>query len=228
MAVRARQRAQAALSGVLLALAAGCASGPPVPAWQADARSALDAAQAAHLNGETRAEALAAERALSALARTGRTDLLARAELMRCAARVASLAFGPCEGFDALRDAAGEAERAYAEHLAGRALPADRIALLPEAQRGVAAALAGARITRDTLAGIEDPASRLIAIAVLFEAGRADPSMIALAADTASAQGWRRPLLAWLKVQLRLAEQGADAAQAQRLQRRIEVVEGGR
>ena len=226
MAVRARQRIEAALSGLLLALVAGCAGGPPQPAWQADARAALDAALAAHLAGETRAEAPAMERARAALARSGRTDLLARAELMRCAARVASLEFGPCAAFEALRGEAGAAELAYAEHLAGRALPAERLALLPEAQRGVAAALAGARITRDTLAGIEDPASRLIAIAVLFEAGLADPALIALAADTASAQGWRRPLLAWLKVQQRLAVQAGDTALAQRLQQRIGLVEG--
>jgi hypothetical protein len=228
MAVRARQRAEAALSALLLALAAGCASGPPPPAWQADARAAMDAAIAAHLAGDGRAEAGAFERARGAIARTGRADLLARAELMRCAAQTASLAFGPCAGFEALRNEAAAAELAYAEHLSARALPNEQRALLPEAQRGTAAALAGGAVTRDALAAIEDPWSRLIAIAVLFQAGRADPAMIALAVDTASAQGWRRPLLAWLKVQLRRAEQGGDAAQAERLRRRIGLVEEAR
>lgn len=228
MAVRARQRAQAALTALLLALGAGCASGPPAPAWQADARAAVDAAVAAHLAGDGRAETLSAERARSALARTGRTELLARAELMRCAAQVASLAFGPCAGFEALRADAGASEQAYAEYLAAQPLPAERIALLPEAQRGTAAALAGGRITRDALAAIEDPQARLIAIAVLFQARRADPAMIALATDTASSQGWRRPLLAWLKVQLRLAQERTDSVEAERLARRIAVVEADR
>jgi hypothetical protein len=227
MAVRARQRAEAALSGLLVALCAACASGPPPPAWQANARSAIDGAVAAHLSGDTRAEAIAFERARGEIARTGRADLLARAELMRCAAQVASLGFGPCAGFEALRGEAAAAEQAYAEHLAARTLPPERIGLLPEAQRGTAAALAGGAITREALAAIEDPLSRLIAIAVLFQAGRADPAMIELAADTASAQGWRRALLAWLNVQLQRAAQGGDAAQAARLRGRIALVLGG-
>lgn len=231
MAVCTRQRAEAALTALLvtllLALAAGCASGPPVPAWQGEARAAAEAAAEAHLRGDKRAETTAAQRAREALARTGRTDLVARAELMRCAARVASLGFGPCEGFEALRADAGAAEAAYADHLAGRALAPERIALLPEAQRGVAAALAGGRITLDAVAAIDDAQSRLIAIALLFQAGLADPALIARAADTASAQGWRRPLLAWLKVQQRLATQAGAAEEAQRLARRIALVESG-
>lgn len=218
MAVCTRQRAQAALSALLLALATGCASGPPAPAWQAEARAAVEAAVDAHLAGDLRAEEAATRRARETLARTGRIDLLARAELMRCAARTASLEFGPCEAFEPLRAEAGEAERAYADHLAGQALSAERAAVLPEAQRN---------LRPESAAAIEDPQARLIAIALLFQAGRADPALIARAADTASAQGWRRPLLAWLKVQQRLAQQAGDAARVQQLQRRIALVEGG-
>ena len=125
MAVRARQRTAVALSAAWLALAAGCASGPPAPAWQAEAHGGVEAAVAAHLAGDSRAERPAFERARAALLRTGRADLVARAELMRCAAQVASLGFGPCPGFEALRDAAAPAELAYAEHLAAHALPAE-------------------------------------------------------------------------------------------------------
>ncbi|HPM67155.1 MAG TPA: hypothetical protein PLX45_12925, partial [Piscinibacter sp.] len=55
-------------------------------------------------------------------------------------------------------------------------------------------------------------------------AGLAAPAAIALAADTASAQGWRRPLLAWLEVQARLAERAGANDEAQRLRRRIALV----
>jgi len=75
--------------------------------------------------------------------------------------------------------------------------------------------------------GIADPQSRLIAVAVLFEAGKASPPMIALAIDTASAQGWRRPLLAWLKVEALRAQEAGDATAAARLQRRIDLVLSG-
>ena len=71
---------------------------------------------------------------------------------------------------------------------------------------------------------ISDPLSRLIAIAVLLRAGRASPQLFAIAADTASEQGWRRPLLAWLQSQALLAERSGDATEAERLRRRIALV----
>ena len=200
-------------SGALALLLAACSSTPPPPDWQSNSKTAIERSVAAYLNGDTRIEALEFDRARSEVARTGRFDLVARIELLRCAGRVASLVFEPCAGFEALRDQADPAERAYADYLAGRATPQDA-ALLPAAQRGEA--------PKD----IADPLARLVAIGVRFETGRADPAAIQLAVDTASAQGWRRPLLAWLGVQLKRAEAGGAAAEAQRLRRRIELVAG--
>jgi hypothetical protein len=76
------------------------------------------------------------------------------------------------------------------------------------------------------LKAIDDPLSRLVAIGVLFQRGGASPEAIALAVDTASAQGWRRPLLAWLGVQLELAETAGDTAAAEQLRRRIALAGG--
>lgn len=219
-AIASRPRVLAAAAALLVA---ACASGPPPPDWQANARQAIDAAVVAYLEGNARIEAAESSRARSEVARTGRLDLLARAELMRCAARVASLAFEPCADFEKLRDDAAPAERAYADYLAGRIRPQD-IALLPEPQRDAAAA--SAEIAAAALRSIDDPLSRLIAAGVLFESGRASPEVLQIAVDTASSQGWRRPLLAWLNVQLKLAEQSGATAQAEQLRRRIGVVQG--
>lgn len=216
------------ITGVLTAatLLTACASGPAPPAWQADAKSAMERSTAAYLAGETQASDAEMALARRALTSTGRTELLARAELMRCAARVASLVFEPCERFEALRDDAPASERAYADHLAARKLAPADIARLPAAQQAAATALAGGEAALASVSSIEDPQARLIAVAVLFQAGRASPALIDAAAETASAQGWRRPLLAWLKVQALRAEKIGDAAEAQRLRRRIAVVEG--
>jgi hypothetical protein len=210
-----------AAAGVLLA---ACTSAPPPPDWQLNARQAIEAAVTAYLEGNARVETAESARARSEIARTGRTDLLARAELMRCAARVASLVFEPCAGFEALRADAAPAELAYADFLAARIAPQD-IALLPEAQRAVAAATSDAAAA-DALKAIDDPLSRLIAAGVLFESGRASPAVLQVAVDTASSQGWRRPLLAWLNVQLQRAEKAGAHAEAERLRRRIAVVQG--
>ena len=210
----------------VVALLAGCASGPAPPTWQSEAKGALDRAAVAYLGGETALHDTELARARAAVAATGRPELAARVELTACALRVASVQFEPCARFEALRADAAAPERAYAEHLAAKALARDAIALLPPAQQGPAAARAGGNATLATVQGIEDPLSRLIAVAVLFQAGQASPAMIELAADTASTQGWRRPLLAWLKVQALRAEKAGDAAASQALQRRIALVEG--
>jgi hypothetical protein len=215
------------LAVAALGLLAACAGHPPPPDWQMNARQAIDAAVAAYLEGNARVEAAETIRARSEIARSGRLDLLARAELMRCAARVASLVFEPCEGFEPLRADAAAPERAYADYLAGRVQPQD-IALLPEPHRALADAKVGDEAAAAVLAGIDDPLSRLIAAGVLFEGGRAHPQTLQIAVDAASAQGWRRPLLAWLKVQLMLAEQAGKGEDAERLRRRIGVVQGDR
>jgi hypothetical protein len=211
----------------LAALLAACAGGPPAPVWQTDAKGATDRAASAYLRGDGKAHEAELARARAAVAATGRTELAARVELMDCALRAAALDFGPCPRFEALRSDAAAADRAYADHLAGRALTREAIALLPPAQQAAATARAttaeGAAPPAATQ-GIDDPLSRLIATAVLFQAGLASPATIELAADTASAQGWRRPLLAWLKVQALRAEKAGDAAALAVLQRRIALV----
>lgn len=211
---------------VVTLLLAACASHPPPPDWQGSAKAATDGSTAAYLEGNERVAAAELARARSEVARTGRADLLARVELTRCAAQVASLVFGPCAGFEPLRSDAGAAERAYADYLQARITPQD-IALLPEPQRAVAAGGPSDAANVAALRGIGDPLSRLVAAGVLFEAGRADPQVIALSIDTASQQGWRRPLLAWLGVQLARAEKAGAGDEAQRLRRRIELVQGG-
>ncbi|HSV52095.1 MAG TPA: hypothetical protein VLJ57_08270 [Burkholderiaceae bacterium] len=203
-----------------LALLGACSSSPPAPDWQVNAHGSMERSVAAYLAGNARVEALEFERARSEVARTGQPAQAARVELMRCAGRVASLVFEPCAGFEPLRQDVPAPERAYADYLAAR-LQAQDLALLPAPQRAAAAPNADAA----ALKNIADPLSRLVAAGVLLQAGRASPDVQALAVDTASAQGWRRPLLAWLHLQAQRAEQGGNAQEAARLRRRIALVE---
>jgi len=200
-------------------LLAACSSGPRAPDWQLEAKGSMDRSVAAYMEGNSRVEMAELERERGQLTRSGRADLLATAELLHCATRVASLVLDePCTAFEKLRPDATEAQRAYADYLKGQVAP-QGIALLPESQRAAAAGSAGA------LAGITDPLSKLVAAGVLLQTGKADPAVIRQAIDTASAQGWRRPLLAWLGVELRRVEQGGNAAEADRLRRRIELTQ---
>jgi hypothetical protein len=198
------------------ALLTACVGGPASPEWQLQAHSALDRSVTAYLGGDSRVAAQEFDLARTQLARTGRIDLMARAELLRCAAQIASLDFKACDGFEAIRIDAAAAERAYADFLT-----AEDAALLAPSQR-VLAAIGLAGNPAQALRDLGDPLSRLVAAGVLLRAGRANPEVIALAVDTASSQGWRRPLLAWLNLQLQRAERAGATAELERLRRRID------
>ena len=200
MAVPARLRNPLALIpwwGFALLLQ-GCAGGPPTPDWQANAAQAMQSFQKHYLAGNTESAELEFASAKAELARTGRADLLARAELLRCAVRAASLEFDDCPGFEKLRYGARAEEVSYADYLAGRGRHA----------------------------ASDDPLSRLVAQAVLLRNGRIAPAGIASAVDIASAQGWRRPLLAWLGVQEKRAADAGDSETAARIRRRMELISG--
>ena len=181
------------LSAVLLA---GCGGGPPQPDWQLNSIAALNSFQQRYLRGETQAAEAEFGRARADLRSTGRSDLVARAELVRCAARTASLEFDNCPGFEELRADAGAEELAYAEYLAGRA---------------------------DRASG-DEAFSRLVSFGIKLNGNKITPPEISSAIDIASAQGWRRPLLAWLGVQEKRAAAAGDSAALERIRRRISLI----
>jgi hypothetical protein len=228
------RRARAAgflVSAMLVALLAACQSGPPTPPWRIEASASLDRYRDAYLRGQMRVAELAFERARSELASTGRAALVARAELTRCALQAASLAFDDCPGFAPLvRDADAES-RAYAAYIAGRwqevepmRLPAQHRAVFATASRRDSGEASAPGAGAGVLEGVEDPVARMVAAGALFRAGRILPGEIAVAVETASAQGWRRPLLAWLGVQETRARAAGEDEAAAAIRRRIGLV----
>ena len=201
MALQPRQHHQAAVKSLIfipVIFLFGCGGGTTTPAWQASAKSSLDAFQQAYLRGDTRVAEAEFRIARAELASTGSAAQVGRAELIRCAARTASLEFDDCPGFEKLRADAGPEEIAFADYLAGRAA------------RPVG----------------EDAFSKLVSLGVRLKGNRITPPDIEAAIDISSAQGWRRPLLAWLGVQEKRAEAAGDAAALERIRRRIALVSG--
>ena len=163
-----------------------------------NAHAALNAFQSYYLKGDSHAAALEFNRALVELRSTGRGDLVGRAELVRCAARAASLEFDNCPEFEKLRADAGAEELGYADFLSGKV----------------------------EITAKDDPLSRLVSHGVKFNSGKATPENISAAVDIASVQGWRRPLLAWLGVEEKRAEAAGDRVALERIRRRIALVTG--
>jgi len=215
-------------------LLTACANKPVAPDWQANAFAALKSFSSAYLSGNTRLADLEFARAKLEISSTGRADLLARAELTRCAARVASLEFDNCAAYQPLAQDAPASEQAYAAFLTGHWTGLD-VALLPAQHRALvlnAAADTAASSPKNpnpsaaasVLGAMEDPLARLVAAGVLLQSSRLTPADIVVATETASSQGWRRPLLAWLGVQLKRANDAGERVTAARIQRRIDLV----
>jgi hypothetical protein len=221
-ACKAHQRPGNAGSAVaacmMLLILGGCGNKPRQPDWLVNADGAQERYERAYLSGRDRVAASEFTRFRGEVASTAQPGLVARAELTRCAMQVASLDFSPCAGFEPLRGDAPEAERAYADFLEGKATP-EQAKLLPEDYRAIAGGQGGAA----ALKGIKNPLSRVIAAAVLLRMQKADPEVLQVATDTASEQGWRRAVMAWLGAQAMRAEQAGATEEAARLRRRMQL-----
>jgi hypothetical protein len=202
------------MSGMLLA---ACASKPVPPSWQPNAREALDGFTDDYLRGNTAAANAEFARARRETTSTGRADLVAQVELVRCATLTAALEFDDCPGFASLAADATPQQRAYAAYIGGRWDGMD-VAALPEQHRAV--------VGTGSIAGVADPLSKLVAAGALFKAGRIGPADIEAATASASRQGWRRPLLMWLGVQVRRAEAAGNVGAVEQLKRRIALASG--
>jgi hypothetical protein len=208
----------AAALALALLLVGGCGNKPRQPDWLVNADGAQDRYERAFLSGRDRVAVSEFTRFRTEVSSTGNAAVVARAELTRCAVQAASLDFQPCAGFEPLRADATDAERAYADFLAGTLAP-ENAKLLPQDYRGVAGGQGGAA----ALKGIDAPVSRIVAAAVLLRTGKADPEVLRIATDTASEQGWRRAVMAWLGAQALAAEKAGEAEEAARLRRRMEI-----
>ncbi len=202
------------------ALSAAC-SHPTVPEWEERAHEGFEQYQRSYFAGDRTADR-DFRKAADALATTGKPELRARGELIGCALATAALDFERCNAWQSLQADADQADRAYGALLSGRFSGLDAKAL--PAQYGALAKATDAVARNDALKRIEDPLSRLIGAGAVFRAGDLSPEGVALAVDTASEQGWRRPLLAWLGAQAGLAEAAGDAAALARIRKRIDVV----
>ncbi len=235
----AAQRVKKLLSLVACAaLLAACGNKPVAPDWALSAEASSERAIQAYLQGQQRVEDLHWGKARSAVASTGQLATAAKLELMRCAAQVASLEWTDCPAYQELAADAGAEQQAYARYLAGQVRAQD-VALLPPAQQAVAQILVGATAGDASvsspssaallaaIAAIKEPLSRLVAIGV---AARTSPSCAILmqpGKDTASEQGWRRPLMAWLMLQQEAAAQAGAKDTAEKAGKRLKLLNNG-
>ncbi len=227
-----RSMAFAALCCCMLTLAA-CGSQPPAADWALNAEAAADRATQAYLRADQRVQALEWRRARNEVERTASPQLFARLALMRCAVEQASLQWRGCADFATVAVDADPPEQAYARYLQALPLSAQDIALLPQAQQPVAWALqlaargeSAALSAVEAVEAVKAPLPRLLAASVVLRALGPSDALLAQAVQTASAEGWRRPLLAWLLLSIEQAQLAGKVDLEQALERRLRVLQG--
>jgi predicted small lipoprotein YifL len=207
-----------------LTLLAACGSGgPPPPDWKTDAADLIERYAKHALRGENTLAERYFQQAVAATGGAGRVAETGRLWLARCAVRRAMLIDDGCAEYTDLATVeTTPADRAYFRFVTLDWNGLDP-ALLPTQHRELAAASPDRR--RDVPARVADPLARLLEASLLVMRREADADTLALAVDTASAQGWRQPLLTYLKLQQAQAEAAAQTDAAARLTRRIQLIE---
>lgn len=203
---------------------AACGGGPKVPDWRKDSINLIEKYKKAELKGEVQRAERYFEQALAAAGSAGKPNETARLHLVRCATRQASLDFDPCTGYlDLARFGVSEEDEAYYRFLANQWDKLDS-GKLPAHYRDFAKNSDPAK-TLPSLRSISDPLSRLIAVSVVTSRKQADDAILDLAAETASEQGWRKPLLVYLKLLENRATVKNDTREIEKLRTRIRLVE---
>ena len=206
---------------------AGCAGGPAVPPWKAEAASELDAYRRAALAGAAPAAKAAYRHTLAAHKQGGDFAGLVTVSLTRCAIeRVTDGKPEGCAEYTALRQLADRpALDAYARWLDG-GLAADDVKQLPEAYRQVAAAWLEHRdaALADALNRVEPPLSFLVALAVVGDRLPKPMPLWQKCESLASHQGWLAAHRACLQREAAWLDKRGDGGGAVLARRKMEVL----
>ncbi|MGV8992396.1 MAG: hypothetical protein ACOH1Q_13440 [Thiobacillus sp.] len=207
----------------LILLAACGSSGPQPPDWKVDSADLIDLYKKHALLGENTLSERYFQQAVSATGGAGRIADTARLWLVRCATRRAMLIDDACTEYADLASIEPQAaDYAYYQFITLRWDMTDT-ALLPSHHRDLVRAPIGKK--QALLSQVHDPLARLLEASLLIMRQESDAATQTLATETASSQGWRQPLLTYLKLQEKQAEAQGNVAEQARLAKRIQLVE---
>ena len=200
-----------------------CGSGASVPDWQIDAQTAMQRYARYFLEGQVQRADTSFSQARKAVAATGNINAVGHLELVRCGLHTAALDFAPCTGYNQLAALSTDpTDAAYARFISGDWQGLNRALLPPQYAAFAAATAPNPSETQRLIGAINDPISRLIATGLSVRRGTLDDVTLQAAIDTASAQGWRRPLLTYLTLQ---QQRTTDPTLLAAIRTRIQLVE---
>ncbi len=208
-----------------LLLLTGC--GPkPIP-WLMEAHQRLEDFKVDFLTGRAPVVTeMHFRKAVEEIKKSGDLDLLGKAWLTRMALQAAVLEESEKGEYGKI-DAASPspANRNFYLFLTGKLGKVDD-ALLPRQYRPFLKALQN----EDTVVivrrirEIGDPLSRLIAAGLVVRSGPENESLLQDAVETASQNGWKRALIAWLERLSRFYEKSGEVAKAATVRQRLDLI----
>lgn len=205
---------------------ASCASTADVPAWKDKAWRYLEDYKSLFLAGKEDAAEPHFVKATREMAAGNDVQLLMTAYLTKCALHAASLErFETTDFARAYRLEPNPANMAYCHFLKGNFSAVD-LNVLPARYAGIvkAATARDAVLAARELGAMDDPLSRLVACGVWVKYLPYDENILQTAIGTASANGWRRPLWAYLEtLQAYYLERG-DTGKAEAVKLRLDVI----
>ena len=209
----------------LIVLFAGCSS-KPIPDWTSAAFNRLEDYKKNYLSGKTDIAELHFKRAVEEIKKSGDLEILGRAYLTKYAVQSAVLERideGEYLKIDAVSTSSPNKNfynflKGNMDHVEGKELPGQYQAFF--------AAYRSGKFTDATgeISKIEDPLSRLIASGLLAQHDKCNEGCLKVAVDTASKNGWKRALLAYLERLQSFYETGKDLEKATFIQKRIELI----
>lgn len=208
----------------LLAILSACGSGgPPAPDWKSDSAELIERYKKHALLGENLLAERYFQQAIRATGGAGRVSETARLWLVRCATRRASLLDDDCHEYAELARLETSAEdRAYYQFITLNWNALDTTKL---PQHYIALVRAEPSRINAQIGAIEDPLSRLLAASLTTLRQQADATTLSLAAETASSQGWRQPLLVYLKLLEKQARAQGSRVEQEGYSARIRLIE---
>jgi hypothetical protein len=211
-------------------LICACGSLMPVPDWKDKAGRYLEEYTTAFLTGRELSTDPHFVKATREIAAGNDLRLLAIAYLTKYALHTASLErFDDSEFLKIERLEPDAADMAYCRFLQGNFADVDAAAL-PSRYAGVlkAAARRDVALAAHEISAMGDPLSRLVAAGVWVNHMPFDETILQTAIDTAAANGWRRPLWAYLEKLHAFYLEGGDQSKARAVKNRLELLKKGK
>lgn len=210
-----------------LMLLAGCGASKPVPDWLSTSYNQLESYKKNYLSGKEKIAAIQFKGVLSEIKKSGDLEVLARTHLIRMALQTAVLEDLEDGEYLKINELSPSLQhRSFYAFLKGETGQVEEN-MLPGQYAGFYRTLkrnAGKTDGLKEIEKMEDPLSQLIAMGVLVRLRQYDEGVLKKAADTASAQGWKKPLLTYLERLQAYYEGKKETGKASAVQQKIKLI----